>query len=144
MDFTNFTSVTFPRDEEIVYVLCFRRPRTTNDIPFYVGESGRGARRLSDYITAQFAAPTDFKVGTVVKVLQAEGAEVSVKFKISNDRKNEEKSLILEIEKHYPLLNHERSFNYKTDDRSAQLMRFEGIASALLAGTHPMRAVPNV
>ena len=96
MNFEGFTTITFPRDEEIVYVLCFRARGSLEERPFYIGESGRGTRRLNDYITAQFAAPTDFKVGVVVQVLQEAGAEVTVKFKLSTDRKTEEARLIKE------------------------------------------------
>ena len=139
MNFEDFNSITFPKDEEIVYVLCFKRKDASEEIPFYIGESGRGTRRLADYITAQFAAPTDFKVGVVVAALQAAGAEVLVKYKRVADRKSEEALLIREAAKHYPLLNHELSFNYRTDDRAVQRKRFEVIASSLLAGTHPVR-----
>lgn len=134
MNFDGFSSIAFPRDEEIVYVLCFKRPGASEEIPFYVGESGRGTRRLNDYITAQFAAPTDFKVGVVVRALQQAGAEVLVKYRRSGDRKAEEAKLIQEAAARYPLLNHEAGFNYKTDDRAEQLRRFESVAQALLNG----------
>jgi len=139
MNFDGFSSITFPRDEEVVYVLCFKRPGSLEEIPFYVGESGRGTRRLNDYITAQFAAPTDFKVGVVVRTLQRAGAEVIVKLKRSEDRKTEEAKLIREAAAHYPLLNHEAGFNYKSDDRAEQLRRFESVATALLTGTYMTR-----
>ena len=139
MNFEDFTSITFPRDEELVYVLCFKRAGSSDEVPFYVGESGRGTRRLSDYITAQFAAPTDFKVGVVVKTLQDAGAEVVVKYKLSTNRKAEEARLIAEAGAEHPLLNHERGFNYKTDDCAEQRLRFESLALALLNGTHQKR-----
>jgi len=143
MNFDEFKTILFPADEEVVYVLCFKRKGETEAIPFYVGESGRGTRRLSDYITAQFAAPTDFKVGVVVKELQAAGAEVLVKYKRTNERKIEEKNLIRDAEKMYALLNNETSFNYKTADQTIQAERFKAIATALLAGTHPMRIISD-
>lgn len=140
MNFKEFNTIAFPADEDVVYVLCFKRKGETEDIPFYVGESGRGTRRLGDYITAQFAAPTDFKVGKVVRELQKAGVEVLVKYKFTNDRKLEERNLIQEAEKKYALLNNEASFNYKTADRDVQEGRFKAVARALLAGTHPLRA----
>jgi hypothetical protein len=139
MNLEGFKTITFPHDEEIVYVLCFRRPGAAEEVPFYVGESGRGTRRLSDYITAQFAAPTDFKVGVVIKALQAAGAEVTVKFKVCADRKSEETRLTKEAAAKYPLLNEESSFNYKTDSKEEQTTRFRSVAAALLSGTHPKR-----
>ena len=136
MNFEGFKTITFPQDEEIVYVLCFRRPGSSEEEPFYIGESGRGTRRLSDYITAQFAAPTDFKVGVVVKALQEAGAEVTVKFKLSADRKAEESRLIKEAQGAYPLLNTEASFNYKAASKEEQQTRFRSYAVALLSNTH--------
>ena len=136
MNFEGFTTITFPRDEEIVYVLCFRARGSLEERPFYIGESGRGTRRLNDYITAQFAAPTDFKVGVVVQVLQEAGAEVTVKFKLSTDRKTEEARLIKEAEGNYPLLNNEASFNYKQASKEEQRTRFRLFAEALLSDAH--------
>ena len=143
MNFEEFSTISFPADEDVVYVLCFKRKGEPEEIPFYVGESGRGTRRLSDYITAQFAATTDFKVGVVVKELQAAGAEVLVKYKRSNERKLDEKNLIRDAEKKYALLNNETGFNYKAADRTEQAERFKAIANALLAGIHPLRAISD-
>lgn len=141
MNFDGFTSISFPKDDGIVYVLCFKKPGASSETPFYVSESGRGTRRLGDYLTAQFSAPTDFKVGVVIKTLQAAGVEVIVKYRQSNDRKSEEKQLIHEISQCYPLLNHESNFNYKSDQRLAQSARFEDIARALEMGTHPLKVI---
>jgi len=132
MNFNGFTSITFPHDEEVVYVLCFKRQGSEEETPFYVGESGRGTRRLSDYITAQFAAPTDFKVGVVVRALQAAGAEVTVKYKVCANRKAEEAKLIEEAAARSALLNDVPSFNYKTENKEEQLVRFQSIAAHCL------------
>lgn len=143
MNFQGFTSITFPKDEEVVYVLCFKRLGSDEEVPFYVGESGRGTRRLSDYITAQFAAPTDFKVGVVVQALQTAGAEVIVKYKISANRKAEEARLIKEASAHGALLNDVPSFNYRTGNKDDQRARFMSVARALLEGTHPNRGASS-
>jgi hypothetical protein len=140
MNFDGFNSITFPQDEEIVYVLCFRRPGSTQEVPFYIGESGRGTRRLSDYITAQFAAPTDFKVGVVIQALQAAGAEVTVKYKLSARRKVEEAALLKQARVKHQLLNDEPSFNYKIDSKEEQHARFKSLALSLFEGTHPRRS----
>ena len=140
MNFEGFTSITFPRDDDVVYVLCLRRLGSSEEVPFYVGESRRGTRRLGDYITAQFAAPTDFKVGVVVKTLQDAGAEVTVKYKLSADRKAEEARIIKQVASEHALLNHVSSFNYKTDNREEHLARFQSLAIALLSGTHSKRS----
>jgi hypothetical protein len=140
MNFAGFTTIAFPQDEDIVYVLCFKRAGSSEELPFYIGESGRGTRRLGDYITAQFGAPTDFKVGVVVKALQEAGAEVSVKYKVSSNRKAEEAALIRETSSQHALLNNEPSFNYKTDSKDEQYARFKSLALSLLAGTQPKRS----
>jgi ABC-type transport system involved in Fe-S cluster assembly fused permease/ATPase subunit len=132
VDFSAFETISFPTDEDIVYVLCFKCHVTAQATPFYVGESARGTRRLNDYITAQFAAPTDFKVGVVVRALQAAGAEVLIKFKRSTRRKEEEATLVQDLSIKYQLLNREPSFNYKTADRVLEKSRFEAFASKLL------------
>ena len=132
MDFSAFETISFPADEDIVYVLCFQFHGIATATPFYVGESARGTRRLNDYITAQFAAPTDFKVGVVVRALQAAGAEVLIKFKRSTRRKEEEAVLIRDLSLTHQLLNREPSFNYKTADRAFEKSRFEAFASKLL------------
>ena len=136
MNFEGFQTITFPQDEAIVYVLCFKRPGSLEEEPFYIGESGRGTRRLSDYITSQFAAPIDFKVGVVVMALREAGAEVTVKFKLSADRKAEEAKLIKEAHGTYTLLNNETSFNYKAASKEEQLTRFRTFAAVLLSNTH--------
>ena len=131
MNFADFTSVAFPQDEEIVYVLCFKRQGETVEKPFYVGESRRGARRFGDYITAQFAAPTDFKVGVVVQTLQSEGAEVIVKYQRSVNRRSDEARLIQEARKYHPLLNDQRNYDHKINtpvERNIQMERFKALA----------------
>jgi hypothetical protein len=144
MNFEGFTSITFPQDEEIVYVLCFKQSGSLAERPFYIGESGRGTRRLSDYITAQFAAPTDFKVGVVVQALQEAGAEVTVKFKRSAERKAEEAKLIKEAEEgNFRLLNNETSFNYKQASKDEQFARFRSFAAALLSDAQALQSTPG-
>ena len=87
-------------------------------IPFYVGESGRGIARISDYINASFGAATDFKVGRTVRLLEARGYEVVAELENTPERKLREREL---IEKFHdmPLLNHVQSYNYKTQDKEA-------------------------
>jgi hypothetical protein len=51
IDNEGFVTVPFPNDEDIVYILCFKPTIESNLIPFYVGESRRGTRRIGDYLT---------------------------------------------------------------------------------------------
>ena len=139
MDFNDYTTIefpVFPHDQSIVYVLCFRLADASEEIPFYVGQSGRGLRRIADYITAQFAATTDFRVGVVVKALQDAGATISIKYKASARRRKDETSLILKLRDNHALLNAEHSYDYRTADRKTQRERFKTIARGLLDGTY--------
>ena len=86
-------------------------------IPFYVGESGRGIARIADYINAQFAAPTDFKVGTTARLLEKRGYEIFVEIENSEDRKKGEKRKIEELSE-WPLLNFIAGYDYKRGDRT--------------------------
>ena len=129
----NFKTIPFPEDENIVYVLRFKRPDKANIIPFYVGESGRGTRRIGEYISAQFAAVTDFKVGIAVRTLRAAGCDVFVSYQSSNNRRVDEAELIKRytIQGHR-LLNAEPSYNYKSADKSAEQARIEQFVATLI------------
>jgi hypothetical protein len=127
-----FITIPFPKDEDIVYILSYRRGED-EPAPFYVGESRRSTRRIGDYLTAQFAAPTDFKVGTAIKALQAAGCEVLVHYKLSNNRRQDEKAWIERLTgEGYALLNHERSFNHKTAKEDEERARIQMFVQSLL------------
>ena len=98
----------------IVYV--FFAAKNDQRTPFYVGESGRGIARISDYISAQFAAPTDYKVGSVARLLEDAGYEVVIEVEESSDRQRDEKNKIDEMSD-WPLLNGYASYNYRTAER---------------------------
>jgi hypothetical protein len=100
----NFPHVNFPGDASIVYVIGIRKP-VKGFFPFYVGESGRQLGRMGDYVTASFKAPTDFHVGEAIRFFQSQGLEIEVRYKVFLKRKDEEKSLQVEIAKRsIPLL----------------------------------------
>jgi hypothetical protein len=62
MKLEGFNTIDFGTSREgVVYV--FFVATETEEIPFYVGETDRFQGRMDDYVRAQFAAPTDFKVG---------------------------------------------------------------------------------
>ena len=102
----------------IVYVIY--AVKGNDKIPFYIGESTRGIARIADYINASFGAPTDFKVGRTVRMLEEKGYEVIVEIEKTPDRKVREKDL---IDKYHdqPLLNHVPSYNYKTTGKDKYL-----------------------
>jgi len=112
----DFTDIEFPQHKEIVYVLYFTESSGGQEVPFYVGESSRGVGRFGDYISAQFSAPTDFKVGEAIRYLRSRGFNVRIKYKESDDRKNEEKKIIRDLKKNSQLLNELAGFKYKSSD----------------------------
>ena len=69
----DFIDVMFPQYKKIVYILYFKDKNTNIEIPFYIGESSRGIGRFYDYLMAQFAASTDFKVGEAIRHFQGQG-----------------------------------------------------------------------
>ena len=110
-----FAELPFPKQSDIVYVLCFANPvAQTEPIPFYVGESSRHVGRIGDYVAAKFSASTDFKVGEAVKHFRALGFEVKFMYKESKDRKAEEDALIKSLEgKSFLLLNKMKGYDYR-------------------------------
>ena len=109
----HFTELKFPENAEVVYVLIARLTNTRHELPFYVGETGRSFGRFGDYQAANFKAPTDFKVGTVIRQLRALKHEIFIKYHASKDRKQDEKKLIAHFkEAGISLLNNEPCYNY--------------------------------
>lgn len=106
LDFSGFAEIAFPEKADIVYVLCFKRKGSNDCIPFYVGESSRHLGRFGDYVSAKFAASTDFKVGEAVKQLRVHG-EVIFRYKATNYRRAKEKSWIESIEKKGGRVHHQ-------------------------------------
>ena len=128
-----FTTVRFPEDEDIVYVLRFKRPGDADMIPFYVGQSGRGTRRIGDYVSAQFAAATDFKVGIAIRALRGAECEVFVSHQASGNRRQDERQLIERyVKQGHRLLNAEPSYNYKSAEKSVEQSRIEQFVASLL------------
>jgi hypothetical protein len=131
-----FTTVPFPEDTDIVYVLKYRRPGELNLIPFYVGESGRGTRRIGEYVSAQFAAATDFKVGVAVRAFRAKGCDVFVSHQESTNRRADETELINRYTQlGHKLLNAVPSYNYKSAEKSAEQARIERFVIEVLQAT---------
>ena len=70
IDFSTFAEMEFPQHRDIVYVFLYVPDEGAEPVPFYVGESSRHVGRFGDYMSANFTASTDFKVGEAVKYLQ--------------------------------------------------------------------------
>lgn len=119
----HFVDMEFPANREIVYVLNLHIPGDTRLTPFYVGESSRHVGRIGDYVSANFTASTDFKVGEAVKFLRQRGLEVLVRFWECTDRKLEEKRVINILRASHLLLNDFKG--YRRDNPDAETQRRE-------------------
>jgi hypothetical protein len=114
-----------------VYALCLALDG--REIPFYIGETGRLARRMGDYVAAQFAAPTDFRVGTAAFYLAERGTRIIVRYKHSETRKQDEQDLIPEcVIAGYHLLNCVPSYSYSTASRDAEKQKVVKFCEMLL------------
>lgn len=108
------------------------------EVPFYVGETYRFAERMGDYFRAQFAAPTDFKVGEAVRRLTStEDARVTVGYRECRDpedRKHAEAELINSLRKKgVKLLNDITGYDYRTADQDAEQHRVNDFCDELIA-----------
>ena len=127
--FDGFNDIEFPRCRDIVYAIYFQVH--DKDTYFYVGESSRHIGRLGDYLSAQFSAPTDFKVGEAIKYLLSIGYEVGVKYKESQSRKVDEKSVLDELRKNSKMLNDLPGYDYKTADEMKEKLKIHDFIRSL-------------
>jgi len=90
--------------------------------PLYVGQTGRLCGRIGDYTTAQFHAPTDFRVGEAIKyLLTQKPCRVDFFYRPSEAHLQDEKVLIREfLLAGYTLLNFLAAFDYKTANRDEE------------------------
>ena len=132
-DFDGFSELAFPRQGDIVYVLCFKAVVMGVSLPFYVGESSRLLGRLGGFVAARFSVSTDFKVGHAARMLLGLGCEVVVRYKAVSDRRAEEKRLIAAYElAGLQLLNTLEGYRYQTADPSGEIAKVETFVAQLL------------
>ncbi len=113
-----FIDIPFPKEKNIIYILYFIK--NSSEIVFYIGNSTRSVGRFGDYISANFTASTDFKVGEAIKYILLNGYEVRVKYKDSNDIKKEEEYYISVFKDQGKLLNDLKGYDYKTAIKSEE------------------------
>lgn len=141
--FDGFAEFDFPRQGDIVYVLCFKSAEMTEFTPFYVGESSRHVGRFGDYLMAHFSASTDFKVGRAARRLHELGCEVVVRYKPVTDRKGEERKLIASYEAAgLQLLNRLQGYRYRTASEADEVAKVEMFVKQILCqhGTTALRS----
>jgi len=132
IDFSTFKEMEFPQHRDIVYVLHYIHGESAKPIPFYVGESSRHVGRFGDYVSANFSAATDFKVGEAVKYLRKKGLRVVIKFQESPDRKEEEKRILQYIRSTFKLLNDLKGYRYGDSDVSSERLKIQKFIDEIL------------
>lgn len=131
--FKDFASLEFPSNINAVYIIHFAKDN--EEVPFYVGETSRFLGRISDYIAANFKAPTDFKVGEAIKYFQEKGYGVVIKYKPSEDRKEDEKEIIkLFQDSGTRLLNELIGFDYKKANEAEERERIRKFCDNITFG----------
>lgn len=132
MIYPDFKDIEFPKSSDIVYILYFRHQDDGIDIPFYVGESSRHFGRFGDYISANFTAATDFKVGEAIKYIQSFKFHVGAQYKETNNRKEEEKQIIKELSEDYLLLNDLAGFHYSSANIHEEKIRIHNFVGRII------------
>jgi hypothetical protein len=142
MNFDGFSVVDFPpaNGPGFVYVLCW--VAMGEEIPFYVGQTQSIWGRLNDYYWADFQASTDFRVGEAVRYLTTQNLRVVARYKLSADRRKEERAIIdgLDAEGRR-LLNNCPSFDYRTATEAVEKIKVRQFIDGLIA---PQRLPENV
>lgn len=109
-------------DSNIIYIGYAKKGFKSK--PIYVGESSRYMGRVfGDYISMQFSAETDFKIGYAIRCLQEKSFKIYFKWmissKIKEDRLKEEATKTKELEdKGYVLLNKLKGYDYRIADEN--------------------------
>lgn len=110
--------IKFPENPNIVYVIYAEKNGTHK--PIYVGSSGRNIGRFGDYVSMQFSASTDFKVGLAIRYLESNSFVVVIRYKSSRERRSEERELLEESESKFNLLNQLSGYDYESADRGEE------------------------
>jgi len=121
----------FPQNSNIVYIIYAKKNDTKKAI--YVGRSSRNIGRFGDYVSKQFSASTDFKVGTAIGYLQQNGFSVSIKYRNSKDIRGEEKKLLDKTKQEYGvLLNDMKNYKYKEATKDKQEDRIKEFVDKII------------
>jgi|SRR5665213_2235856 len=104
------------------YIYVIIVTANNGQFPLYVGQTCRLCGRIGDYVTAQFHAPTDFRVGEAIKYLRTQkSCRVDFFYRPSEAHLQDEKDLIREfLLAGYTLLNFLAAFDYKTANRDEE------------------------
>lgn len=139
MDFSDFKDFEFPNSSDIVYIVYFRKPYDNSEVPFYVGMSTKHIGRFGDYLSANYSAPTDYKVGKAIQYMRDFGLNVGIKYKETNNYKEEEKELINKLRKNYLLINDLPGFDYKRANENQEKIKIHEFVQQLIKKIHAQR-----
>jgi hypothetical protein len=130
--FKEYQTISFPANSDIIYIIGIEEK--DRFIPIYVGESSRNIGRFGDYISAQFSAATDFKVGVAVKYLmEKRGYKVVIKYKNSSNRRKEQDDVIQDIKMDgFRLLNDLKGYKYKAAKQDEQIRKIEDFIEEII------------
>ncbi len=127
----SFKRIPFPSESSIFYLIVLEK--NSSVFPIYVGESNRNVGRLGDYVSANFKASTDFKVGRAVRYLMECGHSPVVYYKGSVDRKREQNELLSELTQNgFRLLNHLSGYDYRSADEEKELEKIKKFTDLLI------------
>lgn len=131
-----YQTIPFPREGSAIYVIGIQYP--ARFVPVDVGESSRFIGRVGDYISAQFTASTDFKVGTAIRHVLERGCDVVIKYQTFDGRETarraEEARLIKAFKAQgFDLLNDLKGYDYRTADPDVETKSVKDFADKILA-----------
>jgi len=144
IDFSTFEEMEFPQHCDIVYVLHYIHGDGAKPLPFYVGESSRHVGRFGDYVSANFSAATDFKVGEAVKYLRKKGLRVVIKFQESHNRKEEEKRILQHLRSTFKLLNDLKGYRYGDSDASSERLKIHQFIEQILENPYNVEDIAKM
>ena len=129
--FNGYRTISFPANSDIVYIIGVEE--RNKFIPIYVGESSKNIGRIGDYVSAQFSAATDFKVGIAIKYLMKKEHKVIIKYKNSSDRKKEQNDAMGEIKiDGFRLLNDLGGYDYRTAKKEEEIRKIEDFIEEII------------
>lgn len=133
VDFSSFREMQFPRHGDIIYVLLYAREGESEPVPFYVGQSSQHVGRFGYYVSANFSACTDFKVGEAVRYLRSKGHDVIIRYRESHDRRGEERMVMNSLRSNSPLLNDLDGYDYRYANEELERLKIHAFIDHLLA-----------
>jgi hypothetical protein len=136
-----WSDIEFPEHRDIVYILYF--VKDAERIPFYIGESSRNVGRFGDYVSANFTAATDFKVGEAIRYLRLHKFEVRITYNDTLQRKKDEEACLRELRGKHRLLNDLPGYNPKKADQAQERFKVHDFMKEIITNLPPSHPTPE-